>query len=228
MRRRGLPVLVLILAALVCLAPGVRAADAGARSKPRVFLGVSVFDMKLDIDSTMDIAGPTRFFSSRHTLYAGGRIMVHSGRPFGKTFYIGQFAGFGWGKNGFLLNWETPGLISYEPLEADITFGYLPFGVDFNLVVADILQLSAFVSAKWMFQKLTIEIDGDEFDGKSSKLVGAVGGMAAIDLGGLTLSAGAGLNHFVNAKVEWDVDDITFDSEHTKPSVEYFAGVILQ
>ncbi|MBD3220746.1 hypothetical protein GF314_05850 [bacterium] len=194
----------------------------------QVFLGLSAVDLQLEIDDTLDLGGETRFFSSRHRMHAGGRFTVHLGGDDGQTFYVGQFLGFGWGQSSFLLNWETPGLESYAPLESDITWGYVPYGVDLNLVLGDVLHLAAFVSAKWTFQKLTIDIDGEEFDGRAHKLVGSLGGMATVNLGVVRVSGGASLDHYLGADVDWEVDDVTFASRHTDPSVEYFVGVVLR
>lgn len=193
-----------------------------------VFLGLSAIDLKLDIEDTIDIAGPTHFFSSRHRMYAGGRFAGHFGKAGGRAAYLGQFICFGWGKTNFLLNWETPGVLSYPPLDAAIGWGYLGWGVDANLLVGDILHLTAFASGRWFFQKLTIDIDGEDFDGSAHKLVGSLGGMASVNLGVMRLCGGASLAHFLNADVDWEVDDLTFASRHTDPSVEYFAGVVLK
>jgi len=218
----------LLLAAVVLLAAVAQPSQASGRNGGHVFLGASALDLKVDIDTTLDVAGPTHFFSSRHQLHAGGRFTFHSGAPAGRVFYIGTFGGFGWGKNSFLLNWETPDVVSYEPLDSSISFGYLPFGFDYNLVLGDALQLSAFTSVKWIFQRFSLKIGGEEFDGTSSKLVGVLGAMATVNLGIARVSGGASLNRFLNSDVDWDVDDLTFESTHTDPSVEYFLGVVLK
>jgi hypothetical protein len=223
-RPRSRWLLPLLLGAVVMAAPSVSVAKGGGH----VFLGLSTMDLKLDIDDTLDIAGPTRFFSSRHRMYAGGRLTTHFGDAKGRTFYVGQFFGFGWGKSSFLLNWETPGVISYPPLDADITWGYFPWGIDANLVLGDVVHLAAFGSVKWIFQKLTIDIGGEDFTGTVHKLVGAYGAMATVNLGVVRVSGGASINHFLNADVDWEVDDLTFASRHTDPSVEYFVGVVLK
>jgi hypothetical protein len=219
--RRWLPLLIGLILAVSVPRP-VAAQD------DFVFLGLSAIDLKLDVDDTLDVAGPTHFFSSRHRMHAGGRFAGHFGKAGGRAAYLGQFFCFGWGKSGFLLNWETPGVLSYPPLDAGISWGYLGWGVDGNLVVGDILHLTAFASGRWFLQKLTIDIDGEDFDGSAHKLVGSLGGMASVNLGVMRLCGGASLAHFVNADVDWEVDDLTFASRHTDPSVEYFAGVVLK
>lgn len=196
-----------------------------ASNNSRALLALDVFDLKLDIDTTMDIGGETRFFSSRHNKYIGGRFMIHSGGPKSENFFVGWFTGFTWGKSGFYLNWEEPGLQSFDPLDASISTFSWPVGVDFNFQIAGIVSIAPYASAKFLWHRLAIEIADEDFSGSAIKLGLDAGCKISIKVGSVAIAAGAGLTYIVNDEIEFDVDDLTFDSYTDGASPEYFLGV---
>lgn len=218
---RLLLILLLTLAAVVPVA-------AGPGPSPDVFLGASALDLKLDIDTNVDIAGPTHFFSGRKRMHAGGRMAWHTNAGPERLLFLGRMFAFGWGKTSFQMNWEEPGIQSFDPLDASISHLYLEYGLDGNLHLGRTLHLSALASTKWILQNLSLEVGGDSFHGTVTKLVGALGAMATLDLRRVRLSAGVQRLHFMNDEVEWNVDDLDFDSRHTEPSLEYFVGVVFR
>lgn len=201
-------------------------AQAGGNA-PRTLLALNVFDLNLDIDTTMDIGGETRFFSSRPNRYIGGRIMIHSGGPKEDTFFVGWFTGAAWGKSSYYLNWEEPGLQSFDPLESSISTFSWPVGVDFNFQIAGILSIAPYASAKFLWHRLSIEIANEDFSGSAIKLGLAAGCKLSIKVGSVAIAGGASLTHIVNDEIEFEVEDLTFDSHTTGSSPEYFLGVEL-
>lgn len=213
-----------VLLTLLLALPAV----ARPRAQSDVFLGASAVDLRLDIDTTLDIAGPTHFFSGRQRMHAGGRFAWHSGAASGRPLFLGRMFAFGWGKTSFAMNWEEPGVQSFDPLDASIRHGYVEYGLDGNLHLGSVLHLSALASGKWIVQNLALEVGGETYTGTVTKLVGALGAMATLDLGSVKVSAGVQRLHFLNDEVEWSVDDLDFDSRHAEPSLEYFAGVVFR
>jgi hypothetical protein len=171
--------------------------------------------------------GETRFFSSRHRRYVGGRFMAHGARDPEKLVQIGTFGGFAWGRSGFLLNWEEPGLMSFDPLESSISNLAIPIGFDLNLQLGKILLISPYVSARMMWLHMKVSIDDEDYSGNAWKIGFDAGLRAAVSLGSVTVTAGAGRTHILNDEIEFEVDDLTFDSRTDGPSAEYFLGVEL-
>ncbi len=192
-----------------------------------IVLAADVFELNLDFDTTMDILGETRFFSSRHNKYVGGRFMVHMGAKSEESFYVGTFTGIVWGKSGFLMNWEEPGLQSFEPLESSVSTFAWPFGVDFNLKIGGFLGISPYASAKMMILRLKLEIGDEDFSGSVFKLGFDAGVRVSLDFGSFTVTGGAGLTHILNGEIEFELDDVEFDSKTSGSSPEYFLGVEL-
>ena len=191
-------------------------------------LAADVFELNLDFDTTLDIQGETRFFSSRHNKYVGGRIVGHFADNVNKTFYKTTFFGIVWGKSSFLMNWEEPGLVSFEPLEASVSTISFPLGVDLNLNIGNFLKISPYVSAKMMFLRMNLEIGGDDFDDTVIKLGFDAGARVTLTLGKWALTAGAGLTHILNEEIEFELDDsVTFESHTSGSSPEYFLGLEL-
>jgi hypothetical protein len=210
---------------ILILAQPVAAESATPSS--RSVLALDVFNTDLDFDTTLDIGGPTRFFSSRHNLYAGGRLMVHNGGKPDDTIFLGSFGGFFWGKTRFMMNWEEPGLLSFDPLDTSLgTMGFV-FGKDLNLRVGTFLTVAPYASAKGMWMHLNIEIGDEDFSGNAFKLGFDVGVKVTARLGSLNLAAGAGLTHILNDEIEFEVDDLTFDSKTSGSAPQYFLGVEL-
>ena len=194
----------------------------------RSLFALNVIDLNLDIDTTMDIAGETHFFSSRPNRYLGGRITAHTGGATEKLFSIGPAFGIVWGKSSYLLNWEEPGLRSFPPLEASITTVAMPIGMDFNLRLAGFLTISPYLTTKLMLLRMNLEIDNEDFSGSAFKLGLDAGLKVAVDVGSIRVAAGAGLTHIVNDEIEFEVEDLTFDSKTSGSSPEYFLGVEVQ
>jgi hypothetical protein len=199
--------------------------EVSASESVLVVFAANVFDLKVDVNSTFDIQGPTHFFSSRHNKYAGGRFMAHHGGRPGDHLYSGFFTGFLWGKSSFRLNWEVPGLMSFSPLESSIgTFAWV-VGYDVNLQLANFLILSPYVSARMMLLNMHIKIDDEDYVGNSYKTGLDAGVKASINLGKFTLAAGAGLTHIIGEEIDIEVDDLTFATHTSGSSPEYFLGV---
>lgn len=221
MRHRLIPVLFLVLPLLTTLAIGAE----GARNNSRILVAVDVFDLKLDFDTTLDIAGETRFFSSRHNKYAGGRFMVHGGGSPDGTFFIGHLMGFVWGKSSFLMNWEEPGVQSFEPLDSAVSTFAFPVGLDVNLQLGGVLTISPYASAKMMWLRLKLEIGDEDFSDTALKLGVDAGCKVSINLGSFNIAGGAGLTHIFNEDIDFELDDLTFNSQTSGSSPEYFLGV---
>jgi hypothetical protein len=215
-----------LLTLLTVLAAGPPAAS-GQAPQPRAVLAADVFDLQLEVDTTIDIMGETRFFSSRFQRYVGGRFTAHGALDPAKTFRVGSFGGFVWGKSAFLLNWEEPGLMSFDPLEASIATFSVPIGVELDLRLGDILCISPYASAKLMWLRMKISIDDEDFSGSAWKMGFDAGVRAALSLGSFTLTGGAGLTHILNDEIDFEVDDLTFNSKTAGSSPEYFLGVQL-
>ncbi len=195
-------------------------------AKGEFLAALDVFDLKLDVDTTLNINGETRFFSSRPNRHIGGRLMAHSGRAEGGSFYLGHFLGLMWGKSSFLLNWEEPGLQSFPPLDSSISTLAMPIGMDLNLRIAGFLTISPYASIKAMWLHMDLEINNEDFKGNLLKLGLDAGCKVSLDFGKLQIAAGAGLTYIVNSETEFDIDDLNFDSEVTGNSPEYFLGVV--
>lgn len=216
---------------MVLLAACVLASSASAQTPVetgRFLLAAEVLDLRVDVDTTVDIMGETRFFSSRHNWYAGGRLIGHNAAKGGRTFYTGSFMGVAWGKSSFLLNWEEPGLQSFEPLEASFTTLAIPIGFDANLDLGGLLTLSPYASANLMWLRMKVEIDDEDFSGSALKLGLGAGLKVALQLGGIRVAAGAGWLHILNDEIDFEIDDsLTFKSRTSGNSPEYFLGVEL-
>ncbi len=78
-----------------------------------------------------------------------------------------------------------------------------------------------------MWIRLNIEIGGEDFSGSAFKLGLDAGIKATVKLGSWKIAGGASLTHIVNDEVEFDVDDLTFDSTTGGSSPQYFLGVEL-
>ena len=226
MKHRKLPYFFLILPLL-----GILTANAQTPEQPgHLLLAADVFDLNLDVATTLDIDGETNFFSSRHNRYAGGRIMIHNKRQGSQpddTFYTGLFIGLMWGKSSFLLNWEEPGLQSFDPLDSTFTTFAFPIGFDFNLRLGGFLTLSPYVSTKFMTIKLNVEILDEDYGDTALKMGFDAGLKVAIKLGGIRLAGGAGLTHIMGEEIEFELDDLPFKSKTGGSSTEYFLGVEL-
>ncbi len=188
-------------------------------------LAFDVFELNLDVDTTLDIGGDTRFFSSRHRRNVGGRFMGHSRGSDGEKLYFGQFLGLMWGRSNFFLNWEEPGLQSFPPLDSSIATIAMPYGVDLNWRIGNLLVLSPYVSAKVMWLHMSLEIGSEDFSGNAFKLGVGAGLKVAVNLGKHTFVAGAGMTHILNEEIEFEVDDLDFDSKTTGSSPEFFLGM---
>ena len=188
-------------------------------------LAFDVFELNLDVDTTLDIGGDTRFFSSRHRRNVGGRIVGHSGGTSDKALYLGQFMGIMWGRSEFLLNWEEPGLQSFPPLDSSISTIAMPVGMDLNWRIGNVLVLSPYVSAKVMWLHMKLEIGSEDFSGNAFKLGLDAGLKVALNLGKYTFAAGAGMTHILNDEIEFEVEDLDFDSKTTGSSPEFFVGM---
>ena len=190
-----------------------------------VVVAADVFELKLDFDTTIDILGETRFFSSRHNKYVGGRFMVHTGENVNKTFYIAGFTGFVWGKSSFLMNWEEPGLLSFDPLESSVSTFSWPIGVDFNLKLGGILGISPYASAKMMFLRMSMDVSDESYSDTAMKIGVDVGIRATLDFGKFAVTGGAGLTHILNEEIDFELDDLAFNSTTSGSSPEYFLGM---
>jgi hypothetical protein len=215
---------VFILAFLIGFAGLAKAQNQG---KPAAVMAVNVLDLNLDVDTTLDIGGSTRFFSSRHQPYAGGRITAHTVPSAGKFFKLSGFGGLTWGKSAFLLNWEEPGLQSFTPLEGSFWHFAVPLGMDATVQLGNFFRIGPYASAKMMWLRMNVRISDEDFSGSSFKIGFDAGVRAALNLGKLTLTGGVGWNHILNDEIEFDVDDLTFDSRTSGSSPEYFLGVEL-
>jgi len=221
MRRRLIPILFLVLPLITIVVDDAE----GASDNTRILLAVDVFDLRLDFDTTLDILGETRFFSSRTNKYAGGRFMVHGGGTPEKTFFIGHFMGVVWGRSSFLMNWENPGLQSFEPLDSTLSTFAFPIGLDVNLKVGGFLTISPYASAKMMWLHLKVEIGDEDFSDTPLKLGFDLGCKVSVKLGGVSIAGGAGLTHILNEDIDFELDDVTFNSRTAGSSPEYFLGV---
>jgi hypothetical protein len=215
-----------VLAAAV-LATGPALAESGSPSRARVFCGFWAYELNYDIDCTLDILGPTHFFSSRQQEMAGGRMVLHAGADGRKHVWLGMFGGLAGTKSKFRLNWETPGVMSYDPLDASITTLTIPVGLELNVVLGNILHLAPYASAMWLVQLMQVKIQDNNFSGSTSKFAVGAGLEATLRLGKIRLTAGAGRAHVLGENMDIDVDDLTFSGRYTKPSTEYFAGVTI-
>ena len=65
------------------------------------------------------------------------------------------------------------------------------------------------------------------FNGSAWKIGADVGARAALDLGFMTLTGGAGLTHILGDEIDFEVDDLTFNSKTSGSTPEYFLGVEL-
>jgi len=193
-----------------------------------VIFAANVFELNLDFDTTLDIQGDTRFFSSRHNKYVGGRITAHVGDNTESTFYRTTMAGFVWGKSSFLMNWEEPGLISFDPLESAITTYMMPIGMSLNLNLGGFLRISPYFSAKMMLLHMSLEIGDEDFSDNAFKVGIEAGLRVSLVVGEFGITAGAGLTHILNGEIEFELDDsVTFMSRTSGSSPEYFLGLEL-
>lgn len=220
------PRILLLLLTLLLLGT-VTSASLAAKNQPTSVMALNVFDLKLHVDSTMDIGGETRFFTSRPNRYVGGRFMVHTGQKSEAFFSRGTYTGFCWGKSRYNLNWEEPGLASFEPLDTSIGTLAWPLGMDFNFRLGKFMTISPHVGARMMLLRMSLEIGNEDFSGNSFKLGLDAGVKIVLRLGSFNLAGGASLTHILNEEIEFDVDDLTFDSKTTGSSPEYFLGVEL-
>lgn len=192
-------------------------------------LAVNVFNLKVDVDTTVDIFGQTHFFSSRHNQYAGGRLTAHGGRQKGKLFSTCGFGGFTWGKSSFLLNWEEQGLEPFEPLEANFWTAATILGMEANLSLGDLLTVSPYVSSRLIWLRLNVAIDDEDFYGNAWKVGLDAGLKVTVNLGKVRLAGGAGLTHILGKDIDFEMDDsLTFNSFTRGSSSEYFLGVEMQ
>jgi len=197
-----------------------------SNAKGDLLVALDVYDLKLDIDTTLNIGGETHFFSSRHNRHIGGRLMAHSEPPENDSLYFGTFIGLMWGKSSFLLNWEEPGLLSFPPLDSSISTLAMPFGYDLNLRLGNFLTISPFASIRAMWLHMDLEISNEDFKGNVLKLGFDGGCKLALDFGSFKVAAGASLTYIVNSEIEFEIEDLNFDSETTGESVEYFLGMV--
>lgn len=217
----------LCLGLSLCLiaALAIGGASEAVAGKGNTLLAFDVFELNLDIDTTLNINGDTRFFSSRHRRNVGGRFMGHSRGSEDKTLYFGHFLGLMWGRSNFLLNWEEPGLQSFPPLDSSITTIAIPYGIDLNWRIGSLLVLSPYVSAKAMLLHMQLEISNEDFSGNAFKLGLDAGLKVALNLGKHTIVAGAGMTHILNDEIEFEIEDLEFDSKTSGSSPEFFLGM---
>jgi hypothetical protein len=194
-----------------------------------VLLAADVLDLKLDVDTTVDIGGETNFFSSRHNKYAGGRIMVHNTKNAGRAFYTGSFMGFVWGKSSFLLNWEEPDLLSFPPLDSSFFHLAMPIGFDANLDLGGWVTISPYVAMRMIWLNMKVTISDEDFSGSAFKMGADAGVKAAMQLGSLRLAGGAGWARILGEDIDFKMDDsLTFNTQTNGSSIEYFVGVELK
>ncbi len=213
----------LCLGLIAALAIG--GASEALAGKGNTLIAFDVFELNLDIDTTLDIGGDTRFFSSRHRRNVGARFMGHSRGAEDKTLYFGHFLGLMWGRSNFFLNWEEPGLQSFPPLDSSIATVAIPYGIDLNWRIGSIFVLSPYVSAKVMWLHMKLEISDEDFSGNAFKLGLDAGLKVALNLGELTFVAGASMTHILNDEIEFEIEDLEFDSKTTGSSPEFFLGM---
>lgn len=199
----------------------------GAPGTPRVYMGTWMLDLNYDIDCTLDVLGPTHFFSSRQHQNVGGRLMVHGGGKRGNSFWLGFFGGIQGTRNSFLLNWETPGEISYDPLDASITTVTFPLGLEANFALGRTLSISPYLGVHWAFFLMKLEVGDTSFNGTTSK-PGTMGGVeVSLRLRGFRVTGGLGQFRVFGDEMEIDVDDMVFAGRFDGPSTEYYLGVTL-
>jgi hypothetical protein len=191
----------------------------------RALVAFDVFELNLDVDTTLNINGDTHFFSSRHNRYIGGRLIGHSAGSPDDALYFGKFFGLMWGKSSFLMNWEEPGIQSFPALDTSISTLAMPFGFDLNWRIGNVLIISPYASVKGMWLHLNVDIGGEDFKGNAFKLGLDAGLKVALNIGKYRFAAGGGLTHIVNDEIEFEVDDLDFDSTTSGASPEYFLGM---
>jgi hypothetical protein len=194
-----------------------------------VLLAADVLDLKLDVDTTVDIDGETNFFSSRHNKYAGGRFVVHNTRNADRTFYTGSFMGFVWGKSSFLLNWEEPGLLSFPPWDSSFFHLAMPIGFDVNLDLGDWVTISPYAAMRMIWLRMKVTVSDEDFSGSALKLGADAGVKAALQIGGLRLAGGAGWARILGEDIDFEMyESLTFNTRTNGSSIEYFVGVELK
>ena len=215
----------------IALAVAGPAAGDPAKDRPPAggpFLGLNVLDLNLAIDTTADIGGETRFVSSRPNLYVGGRLVGYGGGRADRTISLGSYFGFCWGQSTYRLNWETPGVQSYPPLDASLVTVAVPIGMDLNLRVGNVLLVAPYAGGRFHWHRLNIDIDNEDFHGSAFKLAVEAGVKVSVSTGPVRIAGGAGLIHVLNDEIVFEVTDLDFDSRMTGSSPEYFLGVELR
>ncbi len=205
--------------------PPEEAAEESVKRTGTLVLAADVFELNLDFDTTIDIFGETRFFSSRHNKYVGGRLMVHMAEDVNKTIYIAPFTGIVWGKSSFLMNWEEPGLLSFDPLESSVSTFSWPVGVDLNFNLGGFLRISPYASAKMMFLRMSMDVSDETYSDTAMKLGFDAGVKVSLGVGNFAITGGAGLTHILNGEIDFDLEDLKFESQTSGSSPEYFLGV---
>lgn len=177
-------------------------------------------NIKLDFEEL----GGVHFFSSKPKDYVGPKFGAKLWIDKDRIFTSELRGGLAFCKSSFLLNWEIPDEISFEPLDCNVYTIRAEMGGAFNFGLGPIHLLPT-CGINLDYHWMSVHIDDEKFVGHKWKFGLYGGGEAQLHVGKVQMFCGITKTFDLGKDATFVVDDVEFKGEVTKAPREIYIGM---